>query len=106
MSDFEYLDSERRKLWAKFIDLEKLLKKKSSENENDARDASINAKALLEDCQKSQQEFSALLKDVTDSAAKVRIDFSEVENNSREIAAIHQQTADHATKVGVSIEEI
>jgi hypothetical protein len=106
LADLEYLESERKKLWSKLLDLEKMLRKKSSDFENESRESASRAKTLFEECQKSQESFSALLSEVTEATSKIRVNLSDVEVKSREIAEFYDQAESNVEKIGVSATEI
>lgn len=63
MTSIDYLESERVKIWAQIVELQESIKKKTSDYENDARQASKKCSEFKNKCEIAKNEASLLLEE-------------------------------------------
>ncbi len=71
MIDLEYLESERKKLWSKLLDIENDLKKKTSEYESEAKQASRKASEYKNKCELTKNEALTILEKLNLLSAEI-----------------------------------
>ncbi|MCE9550812.1 MAG: hypothetical protein K8R50_07385 [Betaproteobacteria bacterium] len=64
MVSIEYLESERQMIWAKIVELQSLIEKKTSDYENDAKQASKKCSEYKNKCDATKDEAAQLLLNV------------------------------------------
>lgn len=71
MSDLDYLESERKKLWSKVLELEKELEKKTSDYENEAKQSSRKCSEYKNKCEAAKNEIQNILADISSIHNKI-----------------------------------
>jgi len=61
MDSIEYLESERVKIWKEIVDLQESVKKKTSDYENEAKQASKKCSEFKNKCEAAKDEAKLLL---------------------------------------------
>lgn len=64
MDQLEYLESERKKLWEKALELQDMLEKRTADYEHEARQASKKSSEYKNRCDASQAEAKALVNEI------------------------------------------
>ncbi|MEQ1639153.1 MAG: hypothetical protein ABL903_21045 [Methylococcales bacterium] len=91
MATIEYLENERIKLWEKIVELQDLIKKKTSDYEHEAKQASKKCSEYKNKCESSQNEANRLLGKVQEVSN--RIQESKVTSLITEIEVFHTELA-------------
>jgi len=71
MIDLEYLESERKKLWSKLLEIESDLKKKTSEYESEAKQSSRKASEYKNKCELTKNEALTILEKLNLLSAEI-----------------------------------
>lgn len=91
MANVEYLESERKKIWASIVEIQDSIKKRTSDYEKDAKQASKKCSEFKNKCEASKKEAETL----TDSIqqAQEKIEKSEIFNQITSIQSFHSNLA-------------
>lgn len=87
MPSLEYLEEERQKIWAKLVELEGLIKTKTSEHESEARQSSKKASEYRNKCELSKNSAEQYLKTIESLSEEIKIISEEVEKHKDVIAS-------------------
>lgn len=104
MADVEYLESERKKLWASIVDLQDSIKKKTSDYEKDAKQASRKCSEYRNKCEVSRIEAEALLKSILSTSDM--IEKSGISEQITTIQSFHSNLASQKEAIEGEIEEL
>lgn len=63
MSSVDYLESERKKIWGKIVELQELIAKKTSDYENDAKQASKKCSEYKNKCESTKNDANLLFEE-------------------------------------------
>lgn len=104
MSSIEYLESERKKIWEQIIDLQESVKKKTSDYESDAKQASKKCSEYKNKCEATKNEAKLLL----DEAQKItgQISQSNVSELITEIQSVHDHLIPQKSEIANQIAEL
>jgi len=89
MVSIEYLENERKKIWEQIVDLQESVKKKTSEYESDARQASKKCSEYKNRCETAKNEAKQFLEVV--QHAQNEIQQSNVSSLISEIQIAHDE---------------
>lgn len=106
MSKLEYLEEERKKIWAKLVDIEADLKKKTSDFEQEARQSSKKASEFRNRCEKSNQTANEHLKSIIKSHAEIDNYLESFRKLNDDILNIKTQSSENLEASQKSFEEI
>ncbi|PKO93471.1 MAG: hypothetical protein CVU15_02750 [Betaproteobacteria bacterium HGW-Betaproteobacteria-1] len=104
MADVEYLESERKKLWASIVDLQDSIKKKTSDYEKDAKQASRKCSEYRNKCEASRIEAEAFLKSILSTSDM--IEKSGISEQITTIQSFHSNLASKKEAIEGEIEEL
>lgn len=104
MDKLEYLEAERQKIWAKILELQDSIDKKTSDYENDAQQASKKCSEFKNKCEVTKKEAESLLKKI--QAASNEITESNISTLITDVQTFHTELAPKKVEIEAHISEL
>jgi hypothetical protein len=104
MVSIDYLESERKKLWESIVDLQDSIKKKTSDYEMEAKQASKKCSEFRNKCEASRNEAETLIKSIQKTTSE--ISKSGVTTQISEIQSFHTALTPRKDEIEASIQEL
>jgi hypothetical protein len=106
MATTEYLDDERKKLWEAVTRIEKDLKNKSSDQENEARQDSRKISEFRNKSQKSKEIIDGALNDSHKALEEINLTIQEIEIKSESVKKTYNEASNISAKLTILGEKI
>ena len=104
MVDVEFLENERKKIWARLIELEEQIKKKTSDYEHDAKQASKKCSEYKNKCESAKGEVENLYSHIQNTSDEITK--SNILTHISEIQSFHNQLSPKKTEIETHIIEL
>lgn len=104
MTSIDYLESERVKIWAQIVELQESIKKKTSDYENDAKQASKKCSEYKNKCETTKNEAKLLLEEAQKITGE--INQSNVKALIDEIKLVHDELIPKKAVIADQIAEL
>ena len=104
MDKLEYLEAERQKIWEKIVELQEEIKKKTSDYETDAQQASKKCSEFRNKCEVTKKEAESLLKKI--QAASSEITDSNISTQITDIQTFHTELSPKKVEIEAHISEL
>ncbi|MDP2102099.1 MAG: hypothetical protein Q8J59_05160 [Methylotenera sp.] len=100
----EYLESERQKIWASIVDLQDSIKKKTSDYESDAKQASKKCSEFKNKCESAKNDADVLLKKINNISNEVTT--SNISTLISDIKSFHTNLTPQKVAIETQIHEL
>lgn len=104
MDQIEYLESERKKLWAKLAELQEQIEKRSADYEQDARQSSKKSSEYRNKCESARDEIRVLADEIQRIADGIKQ--SNVDGLISEIKTAHESFIPRTQAVAAKLQEL
>ena len=104
MDKLEYLEAERQKIWARIVELQEEIKKKTSDYESDAQQASKKCSEFRNKCEATKKEAETHLTKI--QAASNEITESNISTLIADIQTFHTELAPKKESIEAQINEL
>lgn len=108
MTELEYLEEERKKLWEKLLEVEKMVELKSSDYEKEAKQHSRKASEYRNRCEESKNtsfEFLNQIKENLEITNSIHSEFSQLKKRTNELYTISNEKNKFIIEFAEKLEE-